>query len=90
MITSTQPYLIQQILDDMGMKNNTKVKDKAAPSSLILRRDLNSEPFDEDLDYKSVIGKLNFLEKSTRPELPTPFINAQGSRATRRSHTPTL
>jgi hypothetical protein len=69
MITSTQPYLIQQILDDMGMKNNTKVKDKAAPSSLILRRDLNSEPFDEDLDYKSVIGKLNFLEKSTRPEI---------------------
>jgi hypothetical protein len=30
-----QPHLIQQILDDMGMKPNTKTKDKAAPSLMI-------------------------------------------------------
>jgi hypothetical protein len=65
----TQPHLIQQILDDLGMKPNTKTKDKAAPSSTILRHDLNGEPFDGDWDYRSVIGKLNFLEKSTRPEI---------------------
>jgi hypothetical protein len=64
-----QPHLIQQILDDMGMKPNTKTKDKAAPSSTILRRDLNGKPFGENWDYRSVIGKLNFLEKSTRPEI---------------------
>ena len=68
-IVLTQPHLIQQILDDMGMKTNTKTKDKAAPSSTILRRDLNGEPFDGDWDYRSVIGKLSFLEKSTRPEI---------------------
>ena len=68
-IELTQPHLIQQILDDLGMKPNTKTKDKAAPSSTILRRDLDGEPFDEDWDYRSVIGKLNFLEKSTRPEI---------------------
>jgi hypothetical protein len=64
-----QPHLIQQILDDMGMKSNTKTKDKAAPSSTILRRDLDGKPFDEQWNYRSVIGKLNFLEKSTRPEI---------------------
>jgi hypothetical protein len=64
-----QPHLIQQILDDIGMKSNTKTKDKAAPSSTILRRDLDGEPFREKWDYRSIIGMLNFLEKSTRPEI---------------------
>jgi hypothetical protein len=53
----------------MGMKANTKTKDKAAPSSTILRRDLDGEPFDEDWDHRSIVGKLNFLEKSARPEI---------------------
>jgi hypothetical protein len=49
-------------MDDMGMKPNTKMKDKPAPSSTILRRGLDGAPFDEEWDYRSVIGKLNFLE----------------------------
>jgi hypothetical protein len=52
-----QPHLIQQILDDMGMKPNTKTKDKAAPSSIILCRDLDGVPFGEKWDYRSVIGR---------------------------------
>jgi hypothetical protein len=68
-----QPHLIKQILDDMGMKPNTMTKDKAAPSSTILHRDLDGEPFGEPFgekwDYRSVIGKLNFLEKSTHPKI---------------------
>jgi hypothetical protein len=54
----------------MGMKPNTKTKDKAAPlSTILLRRDLDGEPFGEKWDYRSVIEKLNFLEKSTCPEI---------------------
>ena len=68
-IELTQPHLIQQILDDMGMKSNSKTKDKAAPSSTILRQDLNGVPIAESWDYRSIVGKLNFLEKSTRPEI---------------------
>jgi hypothetical protein len=64
-----QPHLIQQILDDLGMKRNTKTKDKAVPSSMILRRDLDGKPFVEEWDYRSIMGKLNFLEKSTRPKI---------------------
>jgi hypothetical protein len=62
-----QPHLIQQILDDTGMKPNAKTKDKAAPLSTILCHNLDNKPFDK-WDYRLVIGKLNFLEKSTRPE----------------------
>jgi hypothetical protein len=51
------------------MKPNAKTKDKAAPSSTILRLDLEGEPWSEKWDYQSIIGKLNFLEKSTRPEI---------------------
>jgi hypothetical protein len=40
-----QPHLIQQILDDMGMKPNTKTKDKAVPSSTILHCNLGGKPF---------------------------------------------
>jgi hypothetical protein len=74
-----QPHLIQQILDDVGMLPQSKTevgmlpqsktKDKAAPSSTILRRDLDGAPFREKLDYRCIIGKLNLLDKSTRPEI---------------------
>jgi hypothetical protein len=53
----------------MGMKGNTTTKDKPAPLSTILGRDLDGIPFNEQRDYRSIIGKLNFLEKSTRPEI---------------------
>jgi hypothetical protein len=47
-----QPHLIQQILDNiMGMKPNTETKAKAAPSSTILRCDLDGKPFEEKWDY---------------------------------------
>jgi hypothetical protein len=64
-----QPHLIQQILDKVGMLPQSKTKDKAAPSSTILHRDLDGSPFQEKWDYCRIIGKLNFLEKSTRPEI---------------------
>jgi hypothetical protein len=64
-----QPYLIQQILDEVGMLPQSKTKDKADPSSTNLCRDLDGSPFQEKRDYCPIIGKLNFLEKSTRPEI---------------------
>jgi hypothetical protein len=64
-----QPHLIQQILDEVGMLPQSKMKDKADPSSTFLCRDLDGSPFQEKWDYRHIIGKLNFLEKSTRPEI---------------------
>ncbi len=63
-----QPHLIQQILDEVGILPQSKLKDKAAPSSTILRRDLDGAPMKEKWDYRRILGKLIFLEKSTRGE----------------------
>jgi hypothetical protein len=35
----------------------------------VLHKDTNGEPFDESFHYRSVIGKLNYLEKNTRPDI---------------------
>jgi len=58
---------MQQICNDLGFNERTKTKSLPALSSSILHRDLDGAPFSERWDYRSVIGKLNFLEKSTRP-----------------------
>jgi hypothetical protein len=61
--------LIQQILDKVRMLPQSKTKDKAAPSSTILHQDLDDAQFQEKWDYCRIIGKLNFLEKYTCPEI---------------------
>jgi hypothetical protein len=68
-ITLTQPHLIDSIIADLKFVATTKPKDIPSLSSSILQRDLDGEPFDKHWEYRSVIGKLNFLEKSTRPDL---------------------
>ena len=66
----TQKRLIQSILDDLGL-NSPNVKCHSTPmaSSKLLSRHPNSPAFDQSFDYRRVIGKLLFLEKSSRPDL---------------------
>ncbi len=68
-ITLTQPHLIDSIIEDLGFKENTKGKDTPAPSTASLNRDIDGKDHSESWEYRSVIGKLNFLEKSTRPDI---------------------
>ena len=68
-ITLTQPHLIASIMTDMNFAAKTKTKGVPARPSVILQRDLEGPVFDEYWNYRSVIGKLNFLEKSTRPDI---------------------
>jgi hypothetical protein len=70
-ISLTQPYLIQSILKDLHLLDNKQATGRAIPTltSRILHPDIHGEPFDNSFHYRSVIGKLNFLEKSTRPEI---------------------
>jgi hypothetical protein len=69
-IKLSQPHLIDQILEDLGLNlPNTVAKPSPALSSKIIGRDLEGKPFNEKWEYRSVIGKLNFLEKSTRLDL---------------------
>ena len=66
----TQPHLIDQILQDLGMtRQNVKEKEIPAASSRLLSRHTDSEDFDKSFNYRSVIGKLNYLEKGSRSDI---------------------
>jgi hypothetical protein len=66
----SRPHLIDQILDDLRLNNdNVSVDITPATSSKLLSRHSDSEPFDNSVDYQSVIRKLNYLEKSSRSDI---------------------
>jgi hypothetical protein len=66
----TQPHLIGQILEDLRM-NDESVKPRSTPaaSSKILTRHSSSRAFDNSFNYRSIVGKLNYLEKATRSDI---------------------
>ena len=77
----TQPHLIDQILMDLKMnQDDLKIKTTPAALSRTLSIHSESERFDASFHYRSRIGKLNFLEKSTRPNIA--FITHQCARYT--------
>ena len=65
----SQPKLIGQILDDMNFTKDTKPVDYPALISEVLLANKDETQHKATWSYRSIIGKLNFLEKSTRPEL---------------------
>ena len=68
-ITLTQPQLIDSIIEDLNMKDNTKPQSITACSSKLLHKDTDGESTEANCHYRSVIGKLNFLEKSTHLDI---------------------
>ena len=48
---------------------NSKRTKRTPAANHILHRFPNEEQFDERFHYRSVVGKLNFLEKGTRPDI---------------------
>ena len=73
LIHLTQPHLINSILKDLHLLNTGSrpptVKMVLMATSRVLSKCKDSEPHDGHFDYHSVIGKLLYLEKSTRPDL---------------------
>ena len=66
----TQPKLIESILEDLNLDGpDTKTKDIPMASSKLLSRHSDSPDFDQNFNYRRVIGKLNFLEQSTRGDI---------------------
>ena len=77
----TQPHLIDQILKDLRLdKENVKERSTPAACSKLLTGHTGSEDFDKSFHYRSVIGKLNYLEKCTRPDIA--YITHQCARYT--------
>ena len=77
----TQPHLIDQILKDLRLDNDrVTTKTTPASSSVLLSRHSMSHPHDDSFKYRSVIGKLNYLERGTSSSIS--FITHQCARFT--------
>jgi hypothetical protein len=73
-IEFTQPQLIDSILEDLklldhGGSNPSKTTDTLCKHYSKMNKDEGGKEFDYSWAYRSVIGKLNYLEKSTRGDL---------------------
>ena len=64
----SQPHLIAQIVEEVGLKKG-ETRSLPALSSRILKRDEHEPSYNCPFNYRKVIGKLNFLEKSSRPDI---------------------
>jgi hypothetical protein len=70
----TQPHLITQILQDLQLdRPHVATKETPAKVGQLLKRCNHSSAFDGHFNYRSVIGKLNYLEQSTRRFLAAPM-----------------
>ena len=65
----SQPHLIEQIIQDVKLPIAQRNRTTPATVTRILQRDEDGESFDNRFNYRSVIGKLNYLEKGTRPAI---------------------
>ena len=65
-IQMVQTGLINAILTDVGI---TDCKTNYTPTDQVLHPDTNGPPRREKWNYRSVIGKLNFLAQNTRPDI---------------------
>ena len=66
----SQPHLIEQILRDLNLDGeNVQTKETPSPLSRVLGAHKSSAEFDGHFHYRSVIGKLNYLEKCSRPDI---------------------
>ncbi len=66
-IELTQPALIDQVINDIGINNFSKGED--TPVDSILHADLKGHDQVESWNYHSVIGKLNYIAYNTRPDI---------------------
>ena len=83
-----QPHYIEQVIKDLGLNHN-KILSKTIPaaSSKVLYAHKVSPPFDDSFHYILVIGKLNYLERSCRPDIAYILHQcARFSTDTRREH----
>jgi len=67
----TQPHLIDSILEELGLQaDSAKTKATPAASSKLLGHHDDAPPHDEgSFHYRHIIGKLNYLEKSTQLDI---------------------
>ena len=69
-MTLAQPYHIERIIQELGSAvKDANVKDTPAVYKEILHKDENGPNRKQDWNYRSLIGMLNYLAASTRPDI---------------------
>ena len=68
-IVLMQLQLIDSIIQDLHLQSGSNPKTTPSITTKLLHKDTDSPDMMPDFHYHSVIGKLNFLEKSTRPDI---------------------
>ncbi len=66
-ISMTQTGLIESIIKDVGLSTTSNTK--STPADSILYADKSKTPRGDTWNYRSVIGRLNFLAQNTRPNI---------------------
>lgn len=66
-IHMTQPGLIESIIQYVGLSDLSNTK--STPSDNILHKDTSNSARDDTWNYRSVIGKLNYLVQNTCPDI---------------------
>jgi hypothetical protein len=64
----TQQALINSIIKDVGL-SNTKSKPVPAKVAELLYAHQGAPTFNLEFNYHSVVGKLNYLAQTTRPDI---------------------
>ena len=64
----TQRALIDAIIADVGLDNST-TKPVPAKVAILLHAFKDAPAFDLNFNYPSVIGKLNYLAQTSRPDI---------------------
>ena len=84
----TQPQLIDSIIKDLHLQSSSNSKKTPSVMTSLLHKDADGPEMTPELYYRSVIGKLNFLEKSTHPDISISIHQcARFSENPKRSHT---
>jgi hypothetical protein len=69
-IPMTQTGLIDSIIEDLGLNSLASKHEKHdTPAVETLQHDLDKPPYNETWNYRSIIGKLNFLAENTCPDI---------------------
>jgi len=64
-----QPTMIKQILHSLSFNQRTKAKQNPAKIRTTLNRGTTEPTNNATWDYRSIIGKLNYIEQTTRPDI---------------------
>ena len=62
-----QPHLINKIITSASLSSESKTHQ--TPAALILNKFKDSKTSSEKMDYRSVIGQMNYLAATTRPDI---------------------